>query len=535
MYAIWKNPEFVRHLRANLRRTRAITVAATVVAICALIWLGCWGAKQSELAAMRRAVELEHLHWSPGRLAQMEQRAPIEVWLAFYRFMMYAQVGVLTFWSLLSCAQSISGERERKTWDFQRATRLGAGDLLVGKLLGEPVLAYFIVLCCLPQTILAGLLGQAGWRNIACGYVLIVVGALFIGLTGLWLSNLFESRTRGIGMIGTFGLYLLFGLATQLSQDSNFPGLGAFSPLAGLLSSLQEEGYRNGPTIFGTHISWLLMSLLLYGTFGAWLVLVLLRTLKKDYDQMHSLSRWEVVGCAAFLIFTIYALFSPRPWDRMDAIGFAKFMVGMNGLVLFGLGLAMLTPSEHLRVWHRKKNGAPPLFAEDGLAWPWLAISMMVGYVLLVWGMFAWKYDVGSERRALTIGLLLYLVVGLFVIRDILFLQWCRLTRLRTPVLKGILYVGLYYVAIMVLGTVWSVFSEARGRAIYALMTPVGAFYVGSVSRDAHESHLFAQIVVGFGIQFAVIWTLLAMIRSRLTSTTKTLNSCANSAQIWKY
>lgn len=372
MNTIWKNPEFVRHLRANLRRTRAITVAATVIAICALIWLGCWGAKQSELAAIRRGMEMEHLHWSPERLAQMEQSAPVEVWLSFYKFMMYAQLGVLTFWSLLSCAQSISGERERKTWDFQRATRLGPGELLVGKLLGEPVLAYFIVLCCFPVSVLAGLLGEAGWRSITYGYLLIFAGALFIGLTGLWLSNLFETRSRGVGLIGTFGLYLLFGLATHLSQDSNFPGLGGFSPLAGLLSLLQEPGYRNGPTIFGAHVSWLLMSLILYATFGAWLVLVLLRTIKRDYDQMQPLSRWEVVGCAAFVIFTAYALYLPRPWDRMDAIGFAKFMVAMNGLILFGLGLAMLTSSERLKVRFHNKHGVPSLFAEDGLAWPWM-------------------------------------------------------------------------------------------------------------------------------------------------------------------
>src|SRR5258708_23149730 len=42
---------------------------------------------------------------------------------------------------------------ERKTWDFQRATRLSPAELLTGKLLGEPVLAYFIVVCCLPMAL----------------------------------------------------------------------------------------------------------------------------------------------------------------------------------------------------------------------------------------------------------------------------------------------------------------------------------------------------------------------------------------------
>ncbi len=516
MTAIWKNPEFVRHLRANLRRTRALTVAATLIAICALIWLGCWGAKQSELAALRRGMENEILHWTPERLAQTERQAPIDVWFSFYKFMMYAQLIILTFWSLLSCAQSISGERERKTWDFQRATRLGPGELLLGKLLGEPVLAYFIVLCCSPLTILAGLLGEAGWRSIASGYVLILAGALFIGLAGLWLSNLFETRSRGVGLIGTFGLYLLFGFSTLMSQGSSFPGLAGFSPLAGLLSLLQEEGYRNKPTIFGSPVPWLLMSLLLYTTFGLWLVLVLLRTLKRDYDQMQPLSRWEVVGCAAFVNFTVYALFLPHPWDRMDAIGFAKFMVALNGLVLFALGLAMLTSSERLKVWFRKQSGIPSLYAENGLAWPWIAISVLVGYGMLVWGLFAWKYDEGLDGRTLRIGLLLYVIVGLFVTRDILFLQWCRLTGLRAPLLKGILYIGLYYVAITVLASVVNIFSETRGRAVFALMTPFGAFFVGSAGTTPHEGHLLIEIAFGFAIQFAVIWTLVAGIKSRL-------------------
>jgi hypothetical protein len=283
-----------------------------------------------------------------------------------------------------------------------------------------------------------------------------------------------------------------------------------------MLSLLQEDGrYREGATIFGAHVPWLLMSLLLYGTFGAWLVLVLLRTLKKDYDQMKTLSRREVLGCAAFLNFTMYALFLPRPWYRMDAIGFTKFMVGMSGLVLFGMGLAMLTPIERLKVWWRTRNGA---LADDGLAWPWLAMSVVVGYGTLVCGMFAWRHHVGFEREALMTGLLLYVVIGVYLTRDILFLQWCRLTRLRAPVLKGLLYVGLYYVAATVLVTSLNVSSEARGRAVYALMTPVGAFYAGSANGDAYQSHLLVQIVVGLAIQFAVIWALLSGIKSRLNS-----------------
>ena len=40
----WKNPEFIRHVRAELRAPRAITMAALTLVICGLVALSCWGA-----------------------------------------------------------------------------------------------------------------------------------------------------------------------------------------------------------------------------------------------------------------------------------------------------------------------------------------------------------------------------------------------------------------------------------------------------------------------------------------------------------
>jgi len=510
MIRIWKNPELVRHLRAELRTTRALTIAAVVLVIALLIWLGCWGSRASEMEALRRA-SAQFGRPSAERLAEMERQSPMEVWFDFYRIFMYAQLGILTFWSLFSCAQSISGERERKTWDFQRATRLTAWELLSGKLLGEPVVAYFIVLCCLPVALSAGLLGRAGVANIAEAYLLIISAALFIGLAGLWLSSLFESRSRGVGLIGTFGLYLLFAFVSQ-AGESNFPGMAALSPLAGFVP-LFKGGYLRRPTIFGSPVPWAVMSLLLYVTFGAWLVLMLLRTLTKDYEQMRPLSRWQTVGCAAFLNFTIYALYFPRTLTAWDP--FTKFIVAINGAILFAMGLAMLRSHERLKVWWRTRGETRwPAFAEDGPQWPWLALSAAVGYGLLLWGLFAWKNALGLEPAAFRMGLLEFAVVLIFITRDITFIQWCRLTRMRAPVLKGVLFAGLYYVAAIVLSTVVLVYSEARGQDIYALLTPVGEFQPAP-----SNPHYAMWGLIGMGVQLAVIVFLQTTIVARLRRT----------------
>lgn len=439
MMPIWKNPEFVRHFRAELRTTRALTVGAVVVVIAVLIWLGCWGSRASAIALMRQRSSIFTVD-----LAEMDREMPFIVWSDFYRILMYAQLGILTFWSLFSCAQSISGERDRKTWDFQRSTRLSAGELLAGKLFGEPLLAYFIVVSCVPIALLAALMGRVRLGSFAEAYLLIFSGTIFLGVAGLWLSNLFEARSRGVGLIGTFGLYILCALMV-LIRDSNFPGAAALSPLAGFIPLLNKDAGFGVPTIFGHPVPWVVVSLLLYVTIGAWLVLTLLRTLTKDYDQMRPLSRWQAVGCAAFLNFIIYSLYIPHfPLVRWDS--FIEFTVAVNGAILFVMGLAMLTSSEKLRVWWRTRSATRwPMFAEDGPRWPWLALSAVVGYGLLALGLFARKKDLGFEAEALRVGSIEFLVVLVFITRDITFIQWCRLTRMRAPVLKGVLFLGLYY------------------------------------------------------------------------------------------
>jgi hypothetical protein len=42
MLRFWRNPEFVRHRRSELRPTRALAVALVVLAVCLLVGLACW-------------------------------------------------------------------------------------------------------------------------------------------------------------------------------------------------------------------------------------------------------------------------------------------------------------------------------------------------------------------------------------------------------------------------------------------------------------------------------------------------------------
>jgi ABC-type transport system involved in multi-copper enzyme maturation permease subunit len=510
MLKFWQNPEFVRHLRSELRRTRALSVLAVLVVLWILVGLGCWAQRDSEMQRARRYTDASG-HPTSAELEVMEQRNPTEFWLLYYRTLMSGQVGILTFWVLFSCAQSVSGERERKTWDFQRTTRLSPVELLIGKLLGEPVLAYFIILCCIPISVIAGLRGGIGFLHIVYAYTLTFSSALFVGLVGIWLSSLFESRSRGIGVLAALGLYALISIAASMS-DSMFPGIAALSPLTGLVSLLSSERGRVAPPLFSHRIPWVGMSLLLYVTFGAWFVLMIVRNLKKDPDELHMLSRWQVVGCVAFLNFLAYGLFDPGRALSLTMSEFATLMVGLNTLILALMGLATLTPHERLKVWWRRNHSKQAgIFAEDGLPWPWLAISAVIAYGLMIWGLSAWKASLGYNPKAFQSSAIQLLAILIFITRDVLFIQWCTLTRMRAPALKGILFLGLYYIAAIVITIVLSIGSDQTGRQFANLVTPAGIF------NNFDGFHFAATVFVGMALQLAVITFLLMVINRRLS------------------
>ncbi len=526
LFQFWKNPEFIRHRRSELRPSRATAVGLVVLMVCVLTILACWANEKSRRSYTSQSIVIVEQPAPGGDLQQSPQSnsrtihesspqaipdtISINTSRNAYRGLLLMQFGVLTFWSLLSCTQAVSRERERGTWDFQRTTRLTSAELLIGKLLGEPALAYFIVLCSLPITLAVGLVGRIGILNILSAYVVLLSSALFIGLAGLWLSGLFENKSRGIGLIGAFLMYGLFLLAQTLTQ-SPFPGLAAFSPLVTLLPLVGAGRVATAPpTIFGGQVPGLLMTLLLYITFGAWFVVMLVRNLKRDFREVRLLSRWQAVACCAFLNFVFYSLFNPRNGQLNNANDFVMFMIGINGFILFALGLAILSTPERLEI--TGFTSVRSSFSENGLQWPWLALSAAVSYFLLVWGLFAWGRVLGFSARTLEMAAVDLFIILIFVTRDVLFIQWCKMTRLRAPLIKGLLYLGLYYASVAVLSAVITVSSERAATATAYVLTPAAAF-------NPENTLLPLSALCGIVVQLMAIAFLIASIRGRLQRT----------------
>jgi hypothetical protein len=493
----WRNPEFVRHYRGELRPHRALAIAVVVLIICALVGLICWSYQQEMIAVARRGAE-EFGGGFNERLRQLQRQSITLTFRLAHQWLLILETGVLGFWCLFSCAQGISGEREGKTWDFQRITRLSPGEILVGKLFGEPVVAYFAIGCSAPLAIIAGIVGGVPIENIGCSYVFLVANALFLGLVGLCISTFVETRSRGVGLIGALGLYIFF-LASYWFSGSGLPGLAGLSPVSAIQAIHGDISFFDKTPVFGNPAPWLAVSLLLQMALGAWLVLVLVRNLKREYDQIRPLSRFQAVGCAAFLNVVIYALVRPGAYGSFrSSDSLAAWTVAINGILLFLMGVAILTPPERLRVWGARQSAGASLLSESGLPWPWMLLSAAAVYAVMVSGLLLWRPYLPLEADTIPTAGFRMLVVTVFVIGDVLFIQWCTLTRLRQPLVKGFLYISLYYVSVLVVAFVTGYGSPLLRARVATLLTPFAVF-------DSGDTSPATSVYAGLGFQTAGI------------------------------
>ena len=134
-------------------------------------------------------------------------------------------------WGTRSAAMSVVGEIRERTWDGQKLSSLGPGEMMWGKLLGATSANWFGALPCLVVIMMPVWIGAGPGRALAYGAILLALGlfsqavALLSSLvlirrdTGNWRLDAFLCQIAGIGA----GLlyYSLWSSASAFERNGN--------------------------------------------------------------------------------------------------------------------------------------------------------------------------------------------------------------------------------------------------------------------------------------------------------------------------
>jgi len=420
----WRNPEIVRHVRAELRTSRVVAVVLLVLTVHALLAMSLWNGVDAGSPAFFRRV----YSWALG-----------------------VQAMTFTLWCAIACGRAVPAERRARTWDFVRVTRLTSCDLLIGKLIGEPIVAYFALACSLPFGLGAGFAAGFGTNAVVGTYALVVALGVFAGLLGLFAS-LFLARGAGVVAALAIGLQL-----HSFSAFAEHRPLAGFAALSVIPAVLELHGLGDGvrAAIFGVPVPIPLVSALLLGTFGALAALAIARNLKRDVASVVAFSRWQTLGAVALLNVLFYSLLDPAGAAYGQGVApaaIAGTVVALNAVLLFLWALVLVVPRETLRIWSRRfVAGQERYVSEAGPPWPWLVLICSLAYALLLIEAITLRRSMPLDEWPLTATATELSVLLAFSVRDLLFIQRCRLTRMSSPVTSAVLVLCLYYVVVSVL------------------------------------------------------------------------------------
>lgn len=406
------NPEWVRHRRTLLRPSAAAAVVVVMLSLCALT------ASTINGTVLIGVVILAHL------------------------------VG-LPVWVGITCSKSIARERALETFDFWRTTRLSAHDLIVGQLCGVPLMGIWAVVCTIPIAMMAVAL-EVSLLDLMLAYGMLLLFCVTIGLAGLVMSMWVAPFRSGRGLVLFIGGYVLVWITSMGGETLLGTGLSAMIPyhylesIGGSFGKVSVNVLAPQASLFfgAIHIPSFLLGVVLNLSVSSWLYVMLHRNIKKNLDEIRLLSRWQSVGLVLFLNGLFYAFWQPAAGEETEGVSqFERAIYSLNFVMLYVVGVLMLTPQERLRVWWEQWSaGQVSYLDEDGLPWPWMVVMAVCTLAVAYMGI-QFNHDETVSR-----GLILpFGVIAAFVLRDVIFLQWCLGHAFKSPIFTGLLYLGLYY------------------------------------------------------------------------------------------
>lgn len=463
-------PEFVRNARIQLRpgRTLATIIICAIASLAAVAWY--------DSSAHSNTLGLLH-------------------------FVISIQIAVLLIGGGIYCLQSIHREKELNTFDFQRLTRLTPFELAVGKLLGAPVLTFLIVLCLMPFALWAAFEAGVTFYVLAEAYGILLLGTLVFGLFTLLISLLL-GRGASAGAIlfylavlmmssidygaaaGSFAVHTLSPFfAPELFSPGSASVLSALPPLQDLF--------------FGVPVPHVLALALIYVTFSAWLLLALLRNIKKDPSVYEIFSPLQALLFVLYLNFLMLGFFR---WAIPDGRGPVNFRLNYRPipaadaertLLALSLWFFVILGFSLLRNRERTRRHISRLGSRAAGWWAsaWPAPYLISGALILGFSVIAMIHRKlpPDAQWSTGMGMVEVLFFALWLARDAAYLQWMNIRRARRPLVSGVLYLAVFYACTGTLIAAFRVHGSENGPYAAALI-PSSVFGMDLPSWLNHQS-----------------------------------------------
>ena len=446
------------------------------------------------------------------------------------------QTAVLVIGGSIYCLQSVQREKDQNTFDFQRITRLTPLQLAIGKILGAPALAYFVVLCLMPVVFWAAPAGGVGLLTILEMYVVLLLGALVFHCFAVLISMVLQKGTSAGAMF-----FFLWAIGmTSIEGNGNQQGLlavhaiGPFWPYTLLESGTSSIGslppppldlpYVTGPTtdlFFSVSVPHAAVLLVLYATLAAWFLLALARNIKRDPSVYEIYRPWQSFALALYLNFLVLGFFrwtmgtfvqtqgARRPGDgswqfypvsAQDAE--SSFLAASLAIFLF-LGLTLLRNRERTRRFLREFGKS----SADWLAAVWPAPYLIGGAALTGIASVALihlRAQPGTQWD-LGVGVLQVAFAAVWLARDFVYLQWMNLRRTRRPLVSAFLYLIVFYVCVSIVLSTLHLF-DAASKSIAAIFVPSAAIGLDSATWSAHQAQWIGSLVLLFVQMLGFAW-----------------------------
>ncbi len=458
------NPELWRNYRSQLRPGRMAATAGIIAALS--------------------------LTFGYAFYKGAEDTSPAGAWgQQLFEAAFWVQVLALAVGGGFACLIAISREKEQNTFDFQRVTRLSPLELTLGKLFGAPVLSYFVVLCLMPAALLGAAVGRMDFTRVLAAYgVFLVCTVAWHGLA-LLTSLLMERNAASAG-----GLLYLALLGMMSIPDSGPLGLGMMSPFfsISMLSAPAATAIPSQPIVFGSRywdsffgipIQHGMVLVVLSVIFLGWLLLALARNIKRDPSVYELYTPEQSLGLAAYLNLVLVGFFNSKQYGAHDA---HQLMTFLNLSLFFGLGLTVMRNRDRLR----RRISELGSRASGWLAAFWPATYLLGGFLgigLAILGVISVQFG-DPQGWNLAAGMVGLLIASFWLARDVLFLQWMNLTRVRRPLTMGMLYLIAYYTCMGILLGALGLYETAGETPFAAIFLPALGMVLEGKDWEAHRA-----------------------------------------------